>query len=435
MLAWVIHIPVLSAIVTFYYKRRVRNKLLKRFFLPALLFKLLCGVVIGLLYTYYYRGGDTFALFSDASKLSGLLIKDPSSFFQFVLTHKCDTSIKFLSLSYIDQPRALFMVKILALISLLTFNNYWISGLWLSLFSFCGMWSLVKTLKYLFPNTSKAAVFSFLFLPSPVLFGSGVTKESICLGCIGFIVSYALLLTHRHSSFTNTNALLGYVFIFFYAFILLKIKFYIAAVLASILFIYAIIEASGLKKIKNYKKMGIFILIFFSFIILTYLIHPRLYTDIIPETVAASHNKILAESKNQNLTFHQPLNPSWKSILERVPSALAAGLFRPIIGEKGNVLMIFAEAENLFLMFLIITALPAVLFAAKGRVSFSFNSAACIAYIIFTALILGLTIPNVGTLFRHKSIFLPFLWLLVTQALPSLNIFQKKIPKTDDFQA
>ena len=406
MLAWAVHIPVLSAIIILYYKYRGRDSLLKPFFLPALLFKLLCGVAVGLLYMYYYHGGDTFTLFADASKLSDLLHRNPEGFIKFILFNENDTSV---SLLYTDQPRALFTVKILAFISWLSFKNYWISGLWLSLFSFLGTWSLVKTLTHLFPKTAKAAVFSFLFLPSPVLFGSGATKESICFGSIGFMVSYTLLFAHRRIAFTSTNAVFKCTFLIAAAFILLKIKFYIAVILIPALIIYTIIEGSGIKKLNNYKKISIFILMFFSFIILVYLVSPRIYTNIIPETMAASYNKILAESKSENLTFKHTLNSSWKSILERLPASLAAGLFRPVIGEKGNILMILAEIEDLFLIF---TLLLAAVSLIKCRLPLSLDGFMCVFYIILMASVLGLTVPNIGSLFRHKSVFLPFLWFI-----------------------
>lgn len=420
MLAWVVHIPVLSAIIILYYKYRGRDSLLKPFFLPALLFKLLCGILVGLLYTYYYQGGDTFALFADASKLSDLLHKNPTSFIKFIFFNENDTSVNLL---YTDQPRALFTVKILAFISWLSFKNYWISGLWLSLFSFCGMWSLVKTLTHLFSKTAKPAVFSFLFLPSPVLFGSGVTKESICLGSIGFIVSYMLLFAHRRVTFTSSNAVFKYTVIIVAAFILLKIKFYVAVILIPILLFYTIIEVSGIKKLNNHKKISIFILIFFSFIILVYLVSPCIYTNIIPETMAASHNKILVESGNKNLTFKNTLTPSWESILERLPASLVAGLFRPVIGEKGNILVILAEIEGLFF---ILTLLLAALFLIRHRLALNIDGFVCIFYVILTASVLGLTVPNIGSLFRHKSVFLPFLWFLTTQTLITPKIFRRK---------
>lgn len=393
------------------------------FFLPALFFRFSCGIGVGLLYAYYYQGGDTFTLFSEASKLSDLLYEYPKSFSQFILYSKENTPVESLHLLYIDQPRALFTVKILSFISFLTFKNYWISSLWLSFFSFCGMWSLVKTLTCLFSKTFKAAVFSFLFLPSSSFFGSGITKESICLGCIGFIVSQGLLFAHKRVSFIGINAVLRYLLILLSTFTLLKIKFYVVVILIFILLIYWIIKLTPFGKNKKTKK---FALIFFLFLTLTYFSKPHFYTNTIPETVAASYNKIFTESKRENLTFQYPLQPSWASILKKIPEATVWGLFRPVIGESGNIWMILAETENLFLFFIIFSAL---FYCIRKQPSFKLEAFLCIFYIIFMACILGLTVPNVGTLFRHKSVFLPFLWLLGMLGTPFLG--KIRIRRTD----
>ena len=48
----------------------------KNFFWPALILKLLAGLCLGLLYRYYYNGGDTFMYFEEGAKLSALARSD-----------------------------------------------------------------------------------------------------------------------------------------------------------------------------------------------------------------------------------------------------------------------------------------------------------------------------------------------------------------------
>ena len=43
---------------------------LRKFFWPALLLKLIAGICLGLVYTYYYSIGDTFLYFQDGVSLA-----------------------------------------------------------------------------------------------------------------------------------------------------------------------------------------------------------------------------------------------------------------------------------------------------------------------------------------------------------------------------
>ena len=113
---------------------RQQNGLMKSFFWPALILKLSGGVALGIIYKYFYTTGDTFGFFSDAQQAAGSIYSAPSAYFNFIFF---GDSSRLLTDGLINtQVRSLFLVRILSLVTFISFNNYWIASLYLSTISF-----------------------------------------------------------------------------------------------------------------------------------------------------------------------------------------------------------------------------------------------------------------------------------------------------------
>ncbi len=65
--AFVLHLFFLATISVIWWKK---IQLLRVFYWPALTLKLGSGILLGLLYTYYYSVGDTFGFFQVAALLA-----------------------------------------------------------------------------------------------------------------------------------------------------------------------------------------------------------------------------------------------------------------------------------------------------------------------------------------------------------------------------
>ena len=65
----VVHVIVIFAVG---FQVRTNQPALKHVFWPAFVVKLMSGVCLGLVYTYYYSVSDTFVYFRDASTLAAL---------------------------------------------------------------------------------------------------------------------------------------------------------------------------------------------------------------------------------------------------------------------------------------------------------------------------------------------------------------------------
>lgn len=93
-------------------------------FWSALGFKFLCGILLGLLYTYYYSSGDTFVFFQDGSTLSALARDNVKEYIRFLWSG--DESFFVWNQLYHSQYRSLFFTKLISAVSLITIDNYWI---------------------------------------------------------------------------------------------------------------------------------------------------------------------------------------------------------------------------------------------------------------------------------------------------------------------
>lgn len=234
-LPFAIHLPLLVYFIRELY-RYVRQAPLQRWFGLGLGLKLLAGVVVGLLYLYHYPyRGDTFQLFEESAALSKFAFRHPVDYVK-ILFFDTFSNIEGYPLSLYGQPRAFFTAKLLSIINLFTFHNYWITGLYLSLFSFWGLWRLANVLVRWYPETEIAAAVAFLLFPSVVFWSSGVLKESIVMGCLAGGLAQVFSLSHspKERGLKNPFSEMGgaVIFFLFMLWILWKIKFYYLGTLA-----------------------------------------------------------------------------------------------------------------------------------------------------------------------------------------------------------
>jgi len=391
------------------------SPLLRAFFWPALVIKLMAGIALGLIYTYYYSGNDTFSFFNDAKMVADVCRTNITAYIQFLWSG--DQNAVLSANLYYVEPRSLFFVKGLSLISLLTNDNYWISSLWLSFLSFCGCWYLFVRLNDLFANIKWPGALSLFFFPSFIFWGSGVIKESSAAGAICFIIGvFLLVINKRKPSFMEL--LITFVSLY----ILWNLKYYWAAVLiptmiTSVILVY-IIERSFTFKSKAIEA-GVWLVIFSTLCIGASFVHPNFYLDRILFVIVENHDLFVAISAPEStIHFHQ-LQPEWYRILINAPWALFSGLFRPFVFESSNLLQIIAGIENALLFVFFIISRKKWRWISHSPSRLIIYSA--IVYISLLCVLLALSTPNFGTLSRYRIGFLPVFCLLIFYENPILN--------------
>ena len=77
--------------------------------------------------------------------------------------------------------------RITAVAGLLCFNTYTVMALIFALISFTGMWAMYLTFIKIRPQLYKELAIATLFVPSVFFWGSGLMKDSLCIGALGWL--------------------------------------------------------------------------------------------------------------------------------------------------------------------------------------------------------------------------------------------------------
>jgi hypothetical protein len=425
-LSFLINIPILL-FLTFFFARKWKDQPLKKFYFPALVFKVVAGVFIGVIYIWVYQEkGDTINLFNFSVLLNDLLLNDPHTYFRYLFLSEPNLDQYFQD-SISKAPRALMFIKILALINIFSLNNYWVTGMYLSLFSFLGLYFLSNTIVRIFKIPLLSALISFLFFPSIVFWSAGIMKESILMGALGFLVSYVLssLYEHRKPDWQTGSLMLVATAAIFY------IKFYYFIILIpgviSLAITLRIIRLDMFKE-KHFFHPFLFLFIFGLIALSGTFLVPQLNLDAFLKVLVDNYEVTIVDSNGLNVVYFHGLTDSWFSLLSQFPKAVFAGLFRPLPGDIKSFIGYVAMMENvLVVLFFVLT----VIYLISKRPVFS-NQVLLTAvgiYIIIMAFILPIASPNWGGLVRYKVGYLPFLLLLITFRNPLIFYLESKFLK------
>ncbi len=416
--AFVLHIFFLATLSVIWWKK---IQLLRVFYWPALIFKLTCGILLGLLYTYYYSVGDTFGFFQDATLLAKLASTNFSTYLQFLW--EGDESFAVWSDLIFKQPRSLFFVKLISFFSLITFHNYWITTLYFSFLSFAAAWFLVTTIAKSFPECALASVIAFLFFPSVVFWGSGIIKECAAMACLCFLSCIFI------KQWKNIRVLpIQWVVAIWALWILWNIKYYFAAVYIPVVVTAYVIHAfvgPRLKLERARSEIIAWAIIFIIPVLLVSLIHPNFYPERILDVIVTNYQVFESISEPNDMIRFENMKATPISMMMNSPWALVSGLFRPFIWESGSVLQFFSSIENLVLAILFVSSLPGLKAVRTSRDRLLIL--AIVIYCVMLSVFVTLSTPNFGTLARYRVGYLPFFAFLVMCDNPLIRWVDSKV--------
>lgn len=401
---------------------------IRLFFWPALLVKLVAGICVGLVYTFYYTTpGDTLFYFEDGVTLAGLARSDLRSYAEFLW--QGDESFAIWNNLNVLQSRALFFVKITSLVNLLSHDNYWITTLYFSFASFLGAWSLVKTIVRFEPNIRAPAIVAFLFFPSVVFWTSGLIKESLAMAALFF-----LSMVYLKGLMKESPGLCQWVLIPVSVWLLWNLKYYYLAVFFPVAvssLAVSFIFSSKLKSKHWFVKFLTGMLIFFVPLSLLSIIHPNFYPEHFLNVIVSNNREFHAISNPDDLIYYKTLQPTVESVLLNAPWALFSGLFRPLPWEAGTIFQVVISIENTILILLTISALYNVkrVFASTNRIVLL----SVVVYVVALCIFLALSTPNFGTLSRYRVSFLPFFLLLISIENPLLTLASRIIQRSSSY--
>jgi hypothetical protein len=391
----------------------VRMAPLARAFVPALLYKILMGWLMGAIFTYYYGGGDTLHYFSDAGQLAQLAYRQPLEYLRVLLGWQAPPS----TLVYLNQPRALFFDKLVSVVAIISYHNYWIASVYFSLLSFGGCWKLANALSRCYPRYQVAATVALLFYPSVAFWSAGILKESVAVAAITFMVYQTLRLDAGSSSWRQTGGRVLSLLVA--AWVLWQLKYYYAGVLiASLLSVVLGLQVA--KRLPAAVTLGAVLVSWIGGGVLISFLPPLLGIDRLAALLLHKHDTMALLSDSSYMIHFTALDGSFVSFVMNAPWALFSAMFRPLIGEGSTFLQWMAALENTVLLLLAggaLAQLPRYKVSPRARwwVLVSF------LYITTLGVMLAFASPNFGSLVRYRVAFLPFLVYFILIGNPWLT--------------
>lgn len=413
----------LSLILLFLFLLRpyATNVLTKPFFLNGFYVRVIGALSLGLIYQFYYGGGDTLNYYSNSKHLYQAFYEEPTTALKILFAEAGDYTVDGGKYTYPmwffrRDAASFFVVKTIAVLGITCFNSYTIIAIYFALFSFSGAWAFYKTIARIYPYLYKELAWGTLFVPSIFFWGSGIMKDTLTYGAIGWI-TWAF-----YNVFFLRRKLVSSVIIFLImSYLTLHVKDYIIICFIPSLAIWYYM--AQLEKIQNKQikyivapvtiVIGLASAVYLSTSLAT--VSDKYNLDSVVETAKTTAGWLQYVSIKQDgsiYTLSEPFDGSIRSMIVLAPQAFAVTYFRPFLWEVRNPVMLLSAIESLIITFLFVR----MLFKKPKLDAF------CIAAMAFSTIFgiaIGISTSNFGSLVRYK---IPSLIFFVS----ALIIMQKK---------
>jgi hypothetical protein len=385
------------------------------YFIPALTVKIFGAVAISLLYVFYYGGGDTLEYYRQAKVVNSAFSESVSKWFGLIFHipdwYDGSYTLYTSQMNWYAHATEFTVVQITAFILILTFNSYLPASVVLGALSFTGVWALFRTFADQYPKLSKPLAICMLFIPSTVMWGSGIFKDTICMFGIGWLtISVFRTITLRQ--FKPLYIILG-----LFSFILIaRIKMYILMAFIpslSLWIVFNYIHKIKMKSVRFLIKIAMVGAMAVGFIALGNKLSESLgkYSLAnVASTVITTRDWINMSSADASITYDLgPFDPSLSGMLKKFPGAVNVTLFRPYIWETKKIIQFISafEATLIFLLSLKVVLALGIKKTWKA-ITEDTNIQFCLIFTLIFAFAVGISSFNFGTLSRYRIPCLPF---------------------------
>ena len=345
-------------IIGFYVQRKKKeNNPIYKYYLAGLMVKVFASILFLLVYTKYYKYGDTIDYLKGSLSLSGLFLKNISD---YILTLTGTLSNRSWNDAYciLDTPPPYFMwkdancravINITSLINVVGLRSFLPTTILLAALSYLGVWKLFLFFTHFYPHLAKRLTIAVLFLPSLVFWGSGVMKDTYTFAASAwFVYNVFMIFVKKRKRFLNIILALVNTAI------IIKIKPYIFVALFPGIIIW--LSFNPIARIKN-RLLALtlapaIILFSFSMIILVFSSLKGQFGQYNSLDKAINQAKVIqgdltrSEAYGTNSYNIGTINGTYSGMLKVAPAAVVAGMFRPFLWEARNPVMLISGLEN-----------------------------------------------------------------------------------------
>jgi len=410
-------------------KKYSRKNPLRKYYIPALSAKVFGAIFIGLVYGYYYGGGDTYFYFNQAQVVNSAFNESIIKWLNLLLHIPSSTDTNYYSyisqMEWYNDPASYTVVSITAFLSFFTLNTYLPTAVLFAFISFSGVWALFRTFVALYPQLIRPIAVAILFIPSVVVWGSGIFKDTICIFGLGWL-TYGTFRFLVQRDFTSRNIIISVM-----SFLLIaRVKLYIILAFLPALLMWIFFNYTQRIKNKSQKILVKFILlctvaggsIFFMQQFSGEL--GKYSLEKVAQTSKLTGNYIYWVSGDEGSSYSLgDFSPSIGGMLSKFPLAVNVTLFRPYIWEAKKIIVLLSAIEAILFLFVTLKILFTIpLKKAWEAISYDPTIQFCIIFSLTFAFAVGISSYNFGALSRYKIPCLPF------YALATVLIYYKNRP-------
>lgn len=375
--------------------------------------KILAGTALWAVYTYVYPDrltADVFKYFDDSAVMYNALFEKPMDYLRMIGGMGNDTPYftehyyavmnnwirQFENNIYNDSHT---MIRLNAVLRLFSFGEYHVHTVFACFLSTTGLVALFRTLAPMVRGMERGLMLGVFLWPSMLFWSSGVLKESLLIFGLGLFLLGAIgLPAGQHRGRAILATLIGLS-------IMLVVKFYVLfCLIPGLLALVWHRRSGGNALLKSLVVHAVAVIaIFFSGVIVP-------GYDVLELLTLKQHDFIgMATAVNSGSFVALPqLEPNLWSFIRGAPHALYMTFLSPFTSFGNGALGIVAALENALLLLLPFIALryrkP---WKEMDRASMFF----ALSFILFLAVLIGLTVPVIGALVRYRIPLLPFISL------------------------
>jgi hypothetical protein len=413
---------IMVLLVAYFVRPYATDENTRRYFFPALLLRIFAAIALGIIYQFYYSGGDTFNYHTHGSRIIWQAFMDDFSLGLKLLFSNGELiqgAYKYIAqIPFYGDPPSFAVVRLAAFFDLLTFSTYSGTAVFFALLSFIGGWAMFVSFYKRYAHLHSRIALATLFIPSVIFWGSGILKDTIVLAFLGIAI-YAInqiFFQHKIKFFTLFVLIVSLVTIFIIR------KFVLQAFIPSVALWVCFNQLASTKSV--ILKILITPAIAIIFILTSYYSvnkvgegDAKYSVEKLAETARITAYDIgfyTGASAGSGYSLGE-FDNSFSSMLRLGPQAVNVALFRPYLWEVKSPLMLLSALESLFFL------LATVYLLIRGRFSIKLflknaDVTFCFVFAITFAFAVGISSYNFGTLDRYKIALLPFylLWLFIT---------------------
>ncbi len=428
---------LILTVIALSFRNTIKDRYLSKYYTWALYSKFIGAIALGVIYTYYYGGGDTISYHHLGHQIAVIATFDFDKYFrivtQSIAEQQADLRV-FTGRNIFVQKgdeRTYFVVRLVAIIDLLTSRTYTVKALIFSCYSFIGTALMYLSFADIYPRMRKRIFIICFFIPSVVFWGSGLMKDTLTFGSLGVsFYGFYFGIIKRRSPFIHVPLLL------FGFWLIYKVKLYILICWLPALALWFYLEYNS--AIKSWFLRVIIAPVLFigaaygGYIGVTQLTTGTEYSfDRLAEKTAVTSNYLQSISSEGGSYDLGEFDGTLTGLFRYLPQAVAVSLFRPFPWEVGFnpvrllsafeafgflilTLRIFRDSNPLKVLRIIIAEPPV---------------AAFLAFAIMFAFAVGVASGNFGALVRYKIPLMPFYLIALFVILEKSNQQNKGIKK------